>query len=205
MFIFRFTAIQPWFIPFTDPDDDDNYYSYQGTTIFLVSLYQYISLAIVYSKGPPYRKPLFNNKVLCTSLVVGTAFTLWITIYPPEFLTKFLNLLMPPILTFRLLILFISLICAIISYLAERWFIDYFLIEFGQKKKWPGMKAKPNKYELIMTEIGHGVGWLKGVLKGNARLQTPSPPLSMNERRDSQDDTVMLVVTDSTENSVTSF
>ncbi len=42
----------------------------QGTSIFSVTVFQYMTLAVVYSKGFPYRKPLFNNRLLCGSLTV---------------------------------------------------------------------------------------------------------------------------------------
>jgi cation-transporting ATPase 13A3/4/5 len=51
LFVFCLTAYQPWFQPFTNPGEDDNFNSYQGTAVFLLSNFQYIALAIIYSKG----------------------------------------------------------------------------------------------------------------------------------------------------------
>lgn len=51
LLIFLITAMQPWFVPFVDPGDDNNYFSYQGTAVFTISLLQYIVLALLYSRG----------------------------------------------------------------------------------------------------------------------------------------------------------
>lgn len=38
--------------------------------MFLLSIYQYLYLAVIYSKGAPYRKAIFSNKFLCLVLSV---------------------------------------------------------------------------------------------------------------------------------------
>lgn len=46
--------------PAFDPDGD-NIECYENTVLFLLSSFQYILVAIVFSVGPPYRKPLWTN------------------------------------------------------------------------------------------------------------------------------------------------
>lgn len=36
-------------------------YNYENTGLFLISCYQYILVAAVFSIGPPYRKPMWTN------------------------------------------------------------------------------------------------------------------------------------------------
>lgn len=48
------------FEPFEENPDDD-YQSYENTAVFSISAYQYIILAIAFSKGYPYRKNMFTN------------------------------------------------------------------------------------------------------------------------------------------------
>ena len=42
----------------------------ENTAIFQASIYLYVSLAVSFSRGPPFRKPVYTNGV-CVSNLVG--------------------------------------------------------------------------------------------------------------------------------------
>lgn len=44
-----------------DDDDDETILCWENTVLFLISCYQYLILGVVYSKGLPYRKPIYTN------------------------------------------------------------------------------------------------------------------------------------------------
>ncbi|TKR72575.1 hypothetical protein L596_020000 [Steinernema carpocapsae] len=134
VFTFIYTSLQPWFIPYAMPlsDDEEDRRSMQGTAIFCVSTFQYITLAIIYSKGFPYRKPIFNNLPMCASLVFVTAISVWVTIYPPGFLISWLEFDPIPYLEDRLFYFVIALLSGLCSYLYETFIIDHLILGVGE-------------------------------------------------------------------------
>ena len=54
----------------------------EGTSVFLCSTFQYVALAFVYSKGPPYRKPIKENLLFMISLIILTCLNIMITVFP---------------------------------------------------------------------------------------------------------------------------
>ena len=63
---------QPWFTPFVPNHDVDYYWSYENAAVFYVSVFQYITAAIAFSKGAPYRKTIFSNYLFLIALLVLT-------------------------------------------------------------------------------------------------------------------------------------
>jgi magnesium-transporting ATPase (P-type) len=50
---------------YTEPDVDSDKletFNYENSALFLISCFQYILVAGVFSVGPPYRKPLYSNR-----------------------------------------------------------------------------------------------------------------------------------------------
>ncbi|VDK44768.1 unnamed protein product [Cylicostephanus goldi] len=74
LLVFLMTTTQPWFVPYTAPrgSETEDKRSMQGTAVFYVSVFQYITLVVVYSKGPPYRDTLYSNRPFCASIAFVT-------------------------------------------------------------------------------------------------------------------------------------
>uniref|UniRef100_A0A8R1DK93 Cation-transporting ATPase n=2 Tax=Caenorhabditis japonica TaxID=281687 RepID=A0A8R1DK93_CAEJA len=135
--IFYATSQQPWFIPYKAPIDDEveDKRSMQGTALFCVSMFQYITLALVYSKGPPYRGSLFANKPMCALSVAATLLCLIIVIWPHEWILWTIGNVELPDLSFRLFIILVAAINSAISYSFETYFVDYFLLGYWERYK----------------------------------------------------------------------
>jgi len=75
---------QPWYVPTNQSNYDikNNSKTMDSTAVFLVSTFQYVSMAFVYSKGPPFRKSIINNWKFLLSLIVLTATNAWLTVIP---------------------------------------------------------------------------------------------------------------------------
>lgn len=88
---------QPWYTPpvMNDPDSDEGKLAaknYENSALFLVSCFQYILVAAVFSIGPPYRKPMWTNVLLMLSIVSLSLFNLLVLLFPPDFLSSILEL-----------------------------------------------------------------------------------------------------------------
>jgi len=111
-----YTQGQDWFVPFnySNPDysgttaedifkessielkEEDNFACWENYSVFVVSSFQYIILAYVFSKSKPYRKWIISNVGLMLSLLVLTLFTGYISISAPPFLERILELFATP-------------------------------------------------------------------------------------------------------------
>ncbi len=63
LFTFYYVTWQPWFEAYEDSSNkrDKNFMSYQNSAVFIVSMFQYLGEAVIFSKGAPYRRSIFSN------------------------------------------------------------------------------------------------------------------------------------------------
>eukprot|EP00842_Homolaphlyctis_polyrhiza_P001386 jgi/Hompol1/2248/HPOL_005901-RA len=59
--VFFWVRAQPWYYEGTSDMDEQIYLSFENTSVFLVSCFQYISVAVVFTVGPPYQEPVWKN------------------------------------------------------------------------------------------------------------------------------------------------
>ncbi|BGP41120.1 hypothetical protein JCM10449v2_005089 [Rhodotorula kratochvilovae] len=87
VFTFLFIRSRDWYTPpVIDPDQLD-ITSYENTSLFLLSSFQYILVAAVFCVGPPYRKPLYSNRWLVAALVALSSFSLYTLFMPTDAFT----------------------------------------------------------------------------------------------------------------------
>jgi hypothetical protein len=135
---FVYVQQQPWFTPYVPVEDD--FKSYENYALFTVSTFQYIIMAVVFSRGEPYRKSLLTNHSLLASLVIMTSFTTYLVLWPCSWLRNSFELLVPPSFEFRLTLIgfaFCNLIIAIL--------IEYGVVNFIVAKKFGHKQANAKK------------------------------------------------------------
>ncbi|KAK3104814.1 hypothetical protein FSP39_010866 [Pinctada imbricata] len=115
---------QDWFEPFVENPDDD-YASYENVAVFSMSAYQYIILAVTFSKGAPYRKNMFTNYSFLVNVILCVLATVWVTIYPePKGFADLLELKPPPYIPYRLIFLGVASANFFASIIIETYFLD---------------------------------------------------------------------------------
>ncbi|XP_049572859.1 polyamine-transporting ATPase 13A3 isoform X2 [Syngnathus scovelli] len=115
MVTFFWVQIQPWYTTWTPLSDacnasshtnmsnlnetevdDHNIQNYENTSLFYVSCFQYLLVAIVFSKGKPFRQPSYKNwRFVVTALILYT-FLLTNMFYPVEAIDEFLQIVCVP-------------------------------------------------------------------------------------------------------------
>ncbi|KAJ8660316.1 hypothetical protein O0I10_003773 [Lichtheimia ornata] len=157
------THRQDWYVePEFDPDGE-NIKCYENTVLFLLSSFQYILVAVVFSVGPPYRKPLWTNGRLLLTLAVLVTLTVWCVIYPSNWALEWLELEVIPF-GFRVFLVTLAAANLVISYICEKyfflhlagWLASTFKSLKGRAQPGYAPLSKPHKkiYKRVMQEMG---------------------------------------------------
>ncbi|EIW73562.1 hypothetical protein TREMEDRAFT_67419 [Tremella mesenterica DSM 1558] len=120
MFVFLWVRRQSWYKSPDVNDDKLETFNYENTTLFLVSCFQYILVAGVFSVGPPYRKPIYTNPSLIICLVSLGAFSTYVLLSPSTPIALILDIISLPI-RFKFELLLIAAINIIACFTFERF------------------------------------------------------------------------------------
>lgn len=118
-----------WFVPYVY-NEDLPLESYENYAVFSVSALQYIIIALVFNKGPPYRQGLQSNWCLSIISVVMVAFTILLCISPFEILRSTFELKIPPDNHFFYIILALGLLNLGLAVFHERILCDCWLVKY---------------------------------------------------------------------------
>lgn len=119
---------QSWYVPFEYTNTRKyEHAGYENYTIFVVSCFQYIILAVVFSKGAPYRKSIFTNIGFIASLILNTIVSIVLTVAPFQWTTNLFELMYPPDPTFRYTLVAFGLCNFALSMFVEVFIIDNLL------------------------------------------------------------------------------
>lgn len=104
--------------------------SWENSTVFLMSLGQFIITALVFNRGPPHRKRIYTNSWLMAVLVVQTAFLLYLIFTPGDVVSReFAGMIAFPIATFRWKLFALLVINYICAWLADRIALLFYKID----------------------------------------------------------------------------
>ncbi|XP_063897760.1 polyamine-transporting ATPase 13A3 [Helicoverpa armigera] len=119
-------SLFPWYERHTYEGDEANE-CWENYAVFCISMFQYIILALVFSHGSPYRKSVLTNKQLMISILIMTCICVYITVWPADWIARFLQLRMPKDTLLSYIILALASFQLLIALFFERIIIEYLM------------------------------------------------------------------------------
>ncbi|XP_050051478.1 polyamine-transporting ATPase 13A3 [Dermacentor andersoni] len=150
---------QSWYHPHVQvagSDDQEELACHDNYAIFAVSVFQYITLAMVFSRGHPYRKTILSNYLFISALVVMMAFSMYLVLYPAEFLITGFEFDMTDVdMRFRILCVAIAVGHFVIAYVLEDYFVQGFVFKQLQLRFFSGSAP----YKELQEELKDQSPW----------------------------------------------
>ncbi|XP_010957581.1 probable cation-transporting ATPase 13A3 isoform X3 [Camelus ferus] len=98
--------------------DSHNIQNYENTTVFFISSFQYLIVAVAFSKGKPFRQPSYKNYFFVVSVIVLYVFILFIMLHPVDSVDQVLQIVCVPY-PWRVTMLIIVLVNAFVAIVVE--------------------------------------------------------------------------------------
>lgn len=156
--VFFLVRSQPWYEPpYIDPDELDTV-SYENSSLFLISSFQYIIVAVVFCVGPPYRQPIHSNPLLLIVLIMLATFSTYTVFAHYGVVYNLLGLVYLP-KEFQLEIFLLALGNAVISWTWEKHLALPVAAQIGQLKRrirrWRGHRRREDGklYKMIERDM----------------------------------------------------
>lgn len=123
-----YLKLQPWYEPYQYSHESAfDHKCYENYTIFIISSFQYIIMAVVFSKGAPYRKSIFTNIGFISSLCVNAVVIVVLALWPWHVFTTVFELNYPPDPIYRITLVGFGVSNFILSMLIEYYIVDQLL------------------------------------------------------------------------------
>ncbi|XP_075194635.1 putative cation-transporting ATPase 13A4 [Anomaloglossus baeobatrachus] len=133
-----------------------NYESFECTTLWLITSVHLVIFAYIFSKGRPFRKPLYTNYLFVVVLLIETAFTIFFIFadFPRIYLD--LELVCTPT-SWRIHMLVLLAVCLVVSFVVEEFILD-------NRNLWLALKRclnmKPgSKYKKLHIVLEQDPNW----------------------------------------------
>ncbi|KAF8726522.1 hypothetical protein AX14_007766 [Amanita brunnescens Koide BX004] len=142
---------QPWYMPPPNSTPNGNQLeatNYENTSLFLVSSFQYVLVAAVFSIGPPYRKPMYTNGWLMLSIGVLLLFNVITLLTPPAPVSQLLGLVAVP-MSGRLVMLIAVVINTALSVAYEDWGAQRISQAVGRWRGWRRRVREGKAYKAV--------------------------------------------------------
>uniref|UniRef100_A0A6P7GWA7 Probable cation-transporting ATPase 13A3 n=1 Tax=Diabrotica virgifera virgifera TaxID=50390 RepID=A0A6P7GWA7_DIAVI len=181
--VFQVTAFEhlkseTWYVPLnaTFSGEEENVACLENYTIYTISSFQYIILAVVFSKGYPYRKSIFTNYGLVASTIFLTGLSVYLALIPHEPIAHFFELVVPQDFTFRLYLVMYAAINFVLSIFAEHVIIEKIFFK-RLRFKFHNIDKSKRKYLAVERDLRADRKWpvLTSDFKSAVSPSSPQP------------------------------
>lgn len=146
----------PWYTTFK-PTSNTDYTCYENYSVYCVSMFQYITMAIIFSRGKPYRRAIYTNGAFMFSIILLTIVCVYITVYPASWVLRALEMLLPPY-EWGLTILILALVNFVICFFIETFIVERLFENVLKKRLYKPEKSK-KRYLRIEHELNNSGNW----------------------------------------------
>ncbi|KAK9876239.1 hypothetical protein WA026_012539 [Henosepilachna vigintioctopunctata] len=192
IFSFYFIRYFDWYRPFDYiPHVSSVSGCQENYSIFVIAMFQYITMAIIFSKGKPYRLSIYTNKIFTFLLFTVTVLCIYMSVYPPYWIINLLEMQVPPEMEARWEFLTIALANFGVALFVEEFLIDKMLdkIIFPSLERYRLMTKNENS-DLIRNWFYHN----KTVIR-NINERTDGIMLNKKQSRISEDNDKVIITT----------
>ncbi|CAH1164827.1 unnamed protein product [Phaedon cochleariae] len=172
---FQHLKSESWYVPMNGTADEQDA-CVENYTIYTISSFQYIILAIVFSKGYPYRKSIFSNYGFVICAVVMTAISVYLALSPAQFIVDSFELEVPEDFSFRLFLLAYAGANFILSLLVERFLVEELFFK-RLRFKFHNVDKSKRKYLSVERQLNRDRKWpaVTSVFESAASPASPLP------------------------------
>ncbi|KAF9941951.1 hypothetical protein BGZ67_003522 [Mortierella alpina] len=129
--LFLIVRRQPWYTPPEYNSEEKNIECFENTALFLLSCFQYLLVAIVFSVGPPYRKPMSTNRPFVVITIVLVLTSAVMVLVPTDWVTETMQLVGIPF-SFRAFIIILAGLNLVMSLVCEYYVFPVFARWIGE-------------------------------------------------------------------------
>ncbi|XP_074500677.1 polyamine-transporting ATPase 13A2 isoform X1 [Sebastes fasciatus] len=133
------TTSQDWYVPLNSTSfGEANLPNMENTTVFAMSGFQYIIMAVVVTKGYPHKKPLYYNVIFFGLLLVLFGLMTWLVLYPGPVAGRLLQLYDFFDMNFKMLLVAVAalnfLICFVVEVLIDLGILNCLRLLRGRRE-----------------------------------------------------------------------
>ncbi|KAM9316538.1 putative cation-transporting ATPase 13A4 [Gastrophryne carolinensis] len=133
-----------------------NYESFESTTLWLITSVHMVILSLVFSKGKPFRQPIYKNYIFVVVLIIEAAFTIFFIFADFENFYIIVELVCVPT-SWRIHIIVLLAVNLVVTFLVEEFILDNRALWVALKRC---LKLKPgSKYKQLQMILKEDKEW----------------------------------------------